>query len=52
MTTRDVSSAKTGSKSAPLGAGGEQHFRGPAHTAGSVGDFSLYLNQGRNPYGN
>ena len=36
----------------PLGAGTEQHFRGPAHAAGSVKDFSLYLNQGRNPYGN
>jgi hypothetical protein len=36
----------------PLDAGAVQHFRGPAHTAGSVGDFSLYLNQGRNPYGN
>ncbi len=36
----------------PLGAGARQHFRGPAHAAGSVEDFSLYLNQGRNPYGN
>ncbi|HVB82202.1 MAG TPA: FxLYD domain-containing protein [Candidatus Binataceae bacterium] len=36
----------------PLGAGEREHFRGPAHAAGSVEDFSLYLNQGRNPYGN
>jgi hypothetical protein len=36
----------------PLDAGAERHFRGPAHAAGSVRDFSLYLNQGRNPYGN
>ena len=36
----------------PLGAGAGQHFRGPAHAAGSVEAFSLYLNQGRNPYGN
>ena len=36
----------------PLGAGAQQHFRGPVHAAGSVEDFSLYLNQGRNPYGN
>jgi hypothetical protein len=36
----------------PLGAGARKHFRGPAHTAGLVEDFSLYLNQGRNPYGN
>jgi hypothetical protein len=36
----------------PLGAGTEQHFSGPAHVAGSVEDFSLYLNQGHNPYGN
>jgi hypothetical protein len=36
----------------PLDAGAREHFRGPAHAAGSVEDFSLYLNQGRNPYGN
>jgi hypothetical protein len=36
----------------PLGAGAQEHFRGPARAAGSVEDFSLYLNQGRNPYGN
>jgi hypothetical protein len=36
----------------PLGAGAREHFRGPVHEAGSVKDFSLYLNQGRNPYGN
>jgi len=36
----------------PLDAGVKQHFRGPAHAARSVEDFSLYLNQGRNPYGN
>jgi hypothetical protein len=39
-------------KVGPLGAGAEEHFRGPVHPAGSVEDFSLYLNQGRNPYGN
>lgn len=36
----------------PLGAGVSEHFHGPVHAAGSVEDFSLYLNQGRNPYGN
>jgi len=36
----------------PLEAGAEQHFRGPAHVPGTVANFSLYLNQGRNPYGN
>ena len=36
----------------PMQAGAEEHFRGPAHPAGSVQNFSLYLNQGRNPYGN
>jgi hypothetical protein len=36
----------------PLRAGAQEHFRGPAHAVGSVQDFSLYLNQGRNPYGN
>jgi len=36
----------------PLAAGAEQHFRGPAHAQGSVYSFTLYLNQGRNPYGN
>jgi hypothetical protein len=36
----------------PMKAGAEEHFRGPAHAAGSVQGFSLYLNQGRNPYGN
>lgn len=36
----------------PLAAGAEQHFRGPAHAPGSVSSFTLYLNQGRNPYGN
>ncbi len=36
----------------PLAAGAEQHFRGPAHARGSVYSFTLYLNQGRNPYGN
>jgi len=36
----------------PMKSGGEEHFRGPAHAAGSIQTFSLYLNQGRNPYGN
>jgi hypothetical protein len=36
----------------PLGAGAREHFRGSAHAAGSVEDYSLYLNQRRNPYGN
>ncbi len=36
----------------PLRAGAQARFRGPAHALGSVADFSLYLNQGRNPYGN
>ncbi|MGH7913882.1 MAG: FxLYD domain-containing protein [Candidatus Binataceae bacterium] len=38
-------------KVGPLSAGAREHFRGPSHVAGSVEDFSLYLNQGRNPYG-
>lgn len=37
---------------APLKAGAEERFRGPAHAPGSVSDFSLYLNHGRDPYGN
>ena len=36
----------------PLAAGAERHFRGPAHVPGTVANFSLYHNQGRNPYGN
>jgi hypothetical protein len=36
----------------PLAAGADRHFRGPAHVPGTVANFSLYLNQGRNPYGN
>ena len=39
-------------KVGPLRPGAKQRFRGPAHVPGSVEDFSLYLNQGRNPYGN
>src|ERR1700730_2845222 len=36
----------------PLRAGAQEHFRGPGRAVGSVEDFSLYLTQGRNPYGN
>lgn len=36
----------------PMRAGAQERFRGPAHALGTVEDFSLYLNQGRNPYGN
>ena len=36
----------------PMKSGAEEHFRGPAHQVGGIQDFSLYLNQGRNPYGN
>jgi hypothetical protein len=36
----------------PLEAGAERHFRGPAHVPGAIANFSLYLNEGRNPYGN
>lgn len=39
-------------KVGPVGAGAREHFRGPTHPAGLVEGFSLYLNQGRNPYGN
>jgi hypothetical protein len=36
----------------PLRAGAAERFRGPAHAPDAVADFSLYLNHGRNPYGN
>ena len=39
-------------KVGPLRAGAEERFQGPARVLGSVEDFSLYLNHGRNPYGN
>ncbi|HUN57573.1 MAG TPA: FxLYD domain-containing protein [Candidatus Binataceae bacterium] len=32
--------------------GATQSFRGPAHEAGTIADYSIYLNEGRNPYGN
>lgn len=37
---------------APLEAGAEEPFRGPVHAQGGISDYSLYLNHGRNPYGN
>jgi hypothetical protein len=36
----------------PLKAGAEERFHGPLHDLGTVADFSLYLNHGRDPYGN
>lgn len=36
----------------PLKAGAEKPFRSPAHDLGTVADYSLYLNHGRDPYGN
>jgi hypothetical protein len=35
-----------------LPGGSTQNFRGPAHQAGTIADYSIYLNEGRNPYGN
>jgi hypothetical protein len=35
-----------------LPAGATRGFRGPAHEAGTIADYSIYLNEGRNPYGN
>ena len=35
-----------------LPGGAVRDFRGPAHGAGSIADYSIYLNEGRNPYGN
>jgi hypothetical protein len=35
-----------------LPGGSTQDFRGPAHQAGTIADYSIYLNEGRNPYGN
>lgn len=35
-----------------LTAGSVRSFRGPAHDAGTIADYSIYLSQGRNPYGN
>lgn len=34
-----------------IGAGATTEFRGPAHPPGAISGFSLYLNHGRNPYG-
>src|SRR6266851_4437164 len=35
-----------------LGAGEVAAFKSPPHTLDGVADFSIYLNHGRNPYGN
>jgi hypothetical protein len=35
-----------------LAGGSTRDFRGPAHQAGTIADYSIYLNEGRNPYGN
>jgi hypothetical protein len=35
-----------------LPAGSIRDFHGPAHEAGTIADYSIYLNEGRNPYGN
>lgn len=35
-----------------IAAGGERGFKTPAMVLNGVADFSLYLNHGRNPYGN
>jgi hypothetical protein len=35
-----------------LPGGSTRDFRGPAHQAGAIADYSIYLNEGRNPYGN
>jgi len=35
-----------------LGAGKVAAFKSPPHTLDGVTDFSIYLNHGRNPYGN
>jgi hypothetical protein len=36
----------------PLKAGAEESFHGPVHNLSTVADYSLYLNHGRDPYGN
>jgi hypothetical protein len=35
-----------------LGAGAVRDFKSPSRTISGVEDFSLYMNNGRNPYGN
>jgi len=35
-----------------LRSGAESHFRSPPRKLDGVADFSIYLNHGRNPYGN
>jgi hypothetical protein len=35
-----------------LPGGATRDFRGPVHQAGTIADYSIYLNEGRNPYGN
>jgi len=35
-----------------LRGGTVRNFRGPAHDAGTIASYSIYLNEGRNPYGN
>jgi len=32
--------------------GAATHFKSPPHPDDGVADFSIYLNHGRNPYGN
>lgn len=36
----------------PLRAGSEQTFHTPSHDLAAVRSYSIYLNHGRNPYGN
>ena len=35
-----------------LPGGAVRNFRGPAHEAGTIAAYSIYLNEGRDPYGN
>ncbi|MGA2411760.1 MAG: FxLYD domain-containing protein [Candidatus Binataceae bacterium] len=35
-----------------LPGGAVRSFRGPPHDAGTISSYSIYLNEGRNPYGN
>ncbi len=36
----------------PLRAGAEEAFQTPSHNLAAAGSYSIYLNHGRNPYGN
>ena len=36
----------------PIASGAEEKFASPPHQSTGIADFSLYLNHGRNPYGN